>query len=174
MRKQILLIVFFSALTIAGYSQNPWELGAEYMRSIGKGFNTNIAGARYETFRNKNSFSIGLTYHFSSKSSYSAYKGFGAYAGYRYGFGNSTNGNSAFAGLRVLFSFENFEGKTSLNSLMMTPVGEAGYHFIFAKHIFTTPSVGYGYSIKITKENNSMDEDIGGRIIPALAAGYRF
>jgi hypothetical protein len=177
MRKQILFILFCTVLSVTANSQNPWELGAEYMRSIGKGFSGNIAGPRYETFRNKNSFSIGLTYHFSSKGSYSSSKGFGMYAGYRYSLSNNANAKgNGFVGLRALFSFENFEGKTNLNSLMCTPVAEAGYQFLFLKNktLFTTPSVGYGYSIKITKENNSMDEDIGGRIIPAIAAGYRF
>ena len=174
MQKPILLILVYLVAAISGNSQNPWEFGAEFQKSIGKVYKGNIAGARYESFKNKNSFSIGLTYHFSAKSSYSTSKGFGMYVGYRHGFGNNTNGSNVFAGIRLLFSFENFEGKTSLNSLMMTPIAEAGYHFIFSKNIFTTPSVGFGYTIKITKENNSLDEDVGGRIIPALAAGYRF
>lgn len=174
MHKLIPFILFCSVTTIAAYSQNPRELGAEYMRPIGKGFNGNMTGPRFETFSNSNSFTIGLTYHFSSKNSYSFSKGFGMYAGYRYSFGSNTKGNNPFAGLRVLFSFENFEGKTHLNSLMMTPVAEAGYHFIFAKRIFTSPFIAGGYTIKITKEHNSLDEDVGGRFIPGIAAGYRF
>jgi hypothetical protein len=78
------------------------------------------------------------------------------------------------SGLRLLFAFENFEGKTNLGSLMFTPIGEAGYHFVFGDHIFTTPSIAYGYQIKVTKEHNTRDQDEGGRIIPGLAAGYRF
>ncbi|HET9744781.1 MAG TPA: hypothetical protein VFP97_03650, partial [Chitinophagaceae bacterium] len=65
-------------------------------------------------------------------------------------------------------------GKTNLGSLMFTPGAEAGYHFVFGTHIFTAPSIGYGYQIKITKEYNSRDDDVGGRIIPGLSAGYRF
>src|ERR1043165_7372753 len=88
------------------------------MRSIGKGFNGNIASFRYESYKNKNSFSLGITYHFSSKQSYSVSKGFGIYAGYRLGFGTNPNGSNPFVGLRMLFSLENFEGKTNLNSLI--------------------------------------------------------
>jgi hypothetical protein len=31
---------------------------------------------------------------------------------------------------------------------MFTPIGEAGYHFLFGDHFFTTPSIGYGYPNK--------------------------
>ena len=144
------------------------------MKPIGKGFKSNIVGGRYENFNNKTAFSFGLTYHFAPKNAYGGFKGFGAYAGFRNYFGNNAKGSNPFIGLRVLFSFENFEGKTNLNSLMFTPFGEAGYHFVFGTHIFTTPSIGYGYTLKITKEFNSREDDEGGRIIPGLAAGYRF
>lgn len=174
MRKLIPLLLFYLITALNGYSQKPWELGAEYLRSIGKGFNGTIAGPRYESFNKKSSFSVGLTYHFSSKKSYSVSKGFGIYAGYRLGFGNSASKGNPFAGLRVHFSFQNFEGKTSLNSLMITPIAEAGYHYGITSKIFATGSVGYGYTIKKSKDYNSLDEDTGGRIIPALAAGYRF
>ncbi len=157
-----------------GFAQNPAEIGGEYMRSMGQGYTNNIAAGRYETFRSKNSYSFGITYHFSSKKSYSVSKGFGIYAGYRYSFSSNINGNSPFAGARVMFSFENFEGKTSLNSLMATPVAELGYHFVFGERIFAAPAFGFGYTIKITKEYNSLDEDEGKRYIPSIAAGYRF
>lgn len=174
MQKPILFILFFTAITLEDFSQNPWEFGGEYLKTIGKVYKGNIAGARYTSYKNKNSFSIGLTYHFSSKSSYSTSKGFGMYAGFRHGFGNNPTGCNPFLGIRALFSFENFEGKTSLNSLMMTPIAEAGYHFLFGKTLYTTPFVGWGYTIKITKEYNSLDEDIGGRIMPGIGAGFRF
>lgn len=164
------LILFF----ISSYAQNPWELGGEYMKPIGKGYKSNIAALRYEHYSNKTSFSIGFTYHFSGNDSYGGFKGFGMYAGLRNSFGNNTSGSNPFIGLRVLFAFENFEGKTNLGSLMFTPMAETGYHFVFGKHLFTTPSVGYGYQIKITKEYNSRNDDVGGRIIPGLSAGYRF
>ena len=174
MKKTILINVFFLVAAVAGFSQKPWEVGGELLKAIGNGYKSNIASVRYESFNNKNSVSIGLTYHFSSKASYSSSKGFGLYAGLRHGFGNNINGSNPFAGIRVLFSFENFEGKTNLNSLMCTPIFEAGYHFVFAKSLFVTPSVGWGYTIKVTKEYNSLDEDVGGRIMPAIAAGLRF
>lgn len=144
------------------------------MKPIGKGYKGNIAGLRYENFPDKSSFSIGFTYHFSAKDAYGGSRGVGMYAGFRYSLGNNISGSNPFIGLRTLFSFENFEGKTSLNSLFFTPIAEAGYHFVFGDNFFSTPSVGYGYSIKVTKEYNSRDDDEGGRIIPALSAGFRF
>ena len=172
--KNLVLFLVFIAFILPGYAQNPWELGAEYMMPIGKGYKSNIAGLRYENFNNKISFSAGITYHFSSRDAYGGFRGYGIYAGFRNSFGNSTSGSNPFIGLRVLFALENFEGKTNLGSLMFTPIGEAGYHFVFGDHFFTTPSIGYGYQIKVTKEYNTRDQDVGGRIIPGLAAGYRF
>jgi hypothetical protein len=172
--KNLLLFVLFFALTLISKAQNPWELGGEYMMPIGKGYKSNIAGLRYENFNSKTSFSLGITYHFSARDSYGGFKGYGLYAGFRNSFGNNTSGSNPFIGLRVLFAFENYEGKTNLGSLMFTPIGEAGYHFLFGDHFFTTPSIGCGYQIKVTKEYNTRDQDVGGRIIPGLATGYRF
>ena len=176
MQKKLLLILFFSATVISAKAQEkPWQLGAEYMRSIGKGFNSAIIGARYETFPSKHSWSAGITYALSSKKSYSSYKGFGLYVGWRYAFAISSSGKgNAFGGLRFHAAFENFEGKTNLGSLMFTPMVEMGYQFVFKTHYFAAPSIGYGYKKKITKESNSLDEDEGGRILPSLSAGYRF
>jgi hypothetical protein len=170
--KLLILALFFASFS--SHAQKPFELGGEYLMPMGKGFRNTIAGARGESFNNKNSFSIGLTYHFSSAKSYSTSKGFGIYAGYRYSFSNDVNGNSPFLGARVLIHMENFDGKTNLNSFFITPFAEAGYHFMFAKSFYAAPSVGYGYSIKLTKEYNSLDEDVGKRFIPSLSAGYRF
>ncbi|HET6767281.1 MAG TPA: hypothetical protein VFH08_07780 [Chitinophagaceae bacterium] len=172
--KNLVLSALVSALCLAASAQNPWELGAEYMKPIGKGYKSNIVGPRYENFNNKTSFSVGITYHFSPKDAYGGFKGYGMYAGFRQGFGHLNSDSNPFIGLRVLFAFENFEGKTNLGSLMFTPIGEAGYHFVFGDHIFTTPSIGYGYQLKVTKEHNTRDQDEGGRIIPGLSAGYRF
>ena len=172
--KNLFLFLVISAVTLTSSAQNPWELGGEYMMPIGKGYKSNIAGLRYETFNNKTSFSIGITYHFSPRDSYGGFKGYGMFAGIRNSFGDNISGSDAFVGLRVLFAFENYEGKTNLGSLMFTPIGEVGWHFLFGDHFFTTPSIGYGYQIKVTKEHNTRDQDEGGRIIPGLAAGYRF
>ena len=172
--KNLLLFLLTSGLTLSSAAQNPWELGADYMKPMGKGYKSNIVGVHYESFNNKTSFSIGITYHFSARDSYGGFKGYGIWAGFRNSFGDNTSGSNPFIGLRVLFAFENYEGKTNLGSLMFTPIGEAGYHFLFGDHFFTTPSIGYGYQIKVTKENNTRDQDEGGRIIPGLAAGYRF
>lgn len=174
MKKYFIILFTATILTSVSWSQKPWELGAEYQRSIGKGFSDHLGGIRYESFNNKNSFSIGLQYQFSSNKSYSTSRGFALYAGYRYAFGSNTKGNNPFVGARVRFSFQNFDGKTILNSLLITPSAEAGYHFVFAKHFFGAPMLGYGYTIKLSKDYNSLDEDVGGRFLPGLSAGYRF
>ena len=172
--KNLFLFLLISALSLTSVAQNPSELGADYMMPIGKGYKSNIAGVRYENFNSKTSFSIGITYHFSARDSYGGFKGYGMWAGFRKSFGDNISGSDGFIGLRALFAFENFEGKTNLGSLMFTPIGEVGWHFLFGDHFFTTPSVGYGYQIKVTKEHNTRDQDEGGRIIPGLSAGYRF
>ena len=170
-------LIFLSLILISAFTsqaQIPWELGGEFMRPMGKGYKSNIGAVRYERFNSKTSFSIGITYHFAPRDAYGGFRGYGAFAGFRNYFGNNLTGSKPFIGARVLFAFENFEGKTNLGSLMFTPSAEAGYHFVFGKHIFTTPSIAYGYQLKITKEYNTRDDDEGGRIIPGLAAGYRF
>lgn len=172
--KAFILFILIITLSLQSSSQNPWELGMDYMMPIGKGYKSNIIGPRYENYNNKTSFNIGLTYHFSSNDVYGGFKGFGIYGGLRYSLGNNSTGSNPFIGARLLFSFENFEGKTNLNSLFFTPLAEAGYHFIFGKHFFTSPAIGYGYSLKITKEYNSREDDEGGRVIPAVSAGFRF
>jgi hypothetical protein len=172
MHKLIIICICFLIICLNTFSQSIWELGAEYQHPIGKGASDNIAGIRTENYRNKSSWSIGLTYNFASKS-YSEYKGFGLYAGYRYAFGVKAKGN-IFAGLRAAFTFTNFAGKERAGGISFFPSAEAGYHFNFKKHWFASPSVGYGYIIKMTKEYNSLQEDEGGRVIPSISAGYKF
>ncbi len=172
MYKLVSILFCFSFFIETCLSQSIWELGGEYQHPIGKGASDNIAGIRGENYRNKSSWSIGITYNFASKT-YSEYKGFGLYAGYRYAFGIKTKGN-IFTGLRATFMFTNFAGKERSNGISFFPSAEAGYHFIFRNKWFASPSVGYGYIIKMTKELNSLQEDEGGRIIPSISAGYRF
>lgn len=155
-------------------AQRPFEWGGEYIRPIGIGYNNAKVALRTESFSNKNSYSAGITYQLVSQKGYSVSRGFGAYVGYRYSFSDNILGNSPFLGARVLFSFENFDGQTNRNSLFITPWAEAGYHFVFKKVIYAAPCVGYGYTKKITKDNNSLNEDDGRRFIPSLSAGYRF
>ena len=174
MPKQLLFIVAIMLVIFSSNAQHPFEFGGEYIRSIGKGYNNAKAAARGESFNNKSSFSAGITYQLASKKAYSVSHGLGLYVGYRYAFSNKTIGNSPFAGARVLFSLENFEGQTNRNSLFITPWAEVGYHLLFAKHIYAAPSIGYGYTKKISKDYNSLNEDDGGRIFPSLSAGYRF
>ena len=171
MNKLITTLVCLFIFTAIGFSQTEW--GAEGQHAFGKGANDNMLGGRYEGFNGKSSWSLGLTYNFSSEKSYSQYQGFGFYFGYRYGFKLTQNGNP-FVGFRASFSFNNFAGKEKENGSTITPTFETGYHFIFGTHVFTTPAIGYGYSIKLTKPNNSLQEDEGSRFITGLALGYRF
>ena len=83
MLRFIILLVLLST-TLFSKAQNPFELGAEYMRLIGKGYNNAKAAVRGESFNNKSSFSAGITYQLASKKAYSVSHGFGVYIGYRY------------------------------------------------------------------------------------------
>jgi hypothetical protein len=168
------LLFLLLVIGVTANAQNPFEVGAEYIRSLGQGYNHAKAALRNEMFSNKNSFSVGLTYQLSSKKAYSVSHGFGIYLGYRYSFSTKNPGNSPFAGARVLFSLENFEGQSKQNSFFITPIVEAGYHLIFAKSFFAAPTIGYGKTIKMSHDFRSLDEDNGTRIIPSIAAGYRF
>jgi hypothetical protein len=159
---------------LQGYTQNSLELGGEYIRAIGHGYNSAKVAVRGESFSGKNSYSAGITYQISSKKSYSVSHGLGLYIGFRHAFGANLEGNNPFAGARVLFSFENFEGQTNRNSLFITPWAEAGYHFMFANSFYAAPAIGYGYTKKMSKDFNSLNEDDGGRLMPSLSAGYRF
>jgi hypothetical protein len=174
MKKLFFVTATLLLLFINGFSQNPYEIGAEYIRTTGQMHSGARAAGRYESFSNKNSLSIGLTYQIPSKKSYSVAHGYGLYIGYRYSFSNNIKGNTPFAGARVLFSLENFEGQTSKNSLFITPWAEAGYHFVFAKHIYAAPCIAFGKELKLSKDFHSLDEDNGGRFMPSLSAGYRF
>jgi hypothetical protein len=174
MYKLFLLISTAALITLDSYAQHPFEAGVEYIRSIGQGYNNARAAVRGESFSNKNSFSAGITYQLSSAKAYSVSRGFGLYIGYRYAFSSNVNSSSIFAGARILFSLENFEGQTKNNSLFITPWAEAGYHFIFGKSFYAAPSVGYGYTLKVSKDYNSLNEDDGKRLMPSLSAGYRF
>ncbi len=173
MKKLVSFFIVIFIFTNPGFSQT--ELGPEAQHAFGKGANDNMIGARYENFHAKNSWSIGLTYNFSSEKSYSEYKGIGFYVGYRRGFSynNSGNGN-AFLGFRATFLFDNFAGKEKANGSSIMPTFEGGYQFLFGNHVYTTPSLGYGYEIKLAKENNSLQEDEGSRFIPGISMGYRF
>ena len=167
-----ILFTFF-LIFISAISFGQTEIGGEYIRAIGKGYNASKVAVRGETFKEKNSYSTGITYQLASAKSYSVSRGFGIYFGYRYAFGNNVLGNNPFAGARVLISFENFEGQTRNNSILITPFAEAGYHFIFKKNYFAAPSIGYGYTFNFSKDFHSMDEDQGKRFIPSVSAGYR-
>jgi len=109
MNKHFIIMLMAICAGFSSHSQRPFELGGEYLRAIGKGYNSAKVAVRGESFNNKSSFNFGITYQLSSKKAYSVSSGFGLYLGYRYSFSNKPN--SIFAGARVLFSFENFEGQ---------------------------------------------------------------
>ncbi|MBS1621062.1 MAG: hypothetical protein JST10_02355 [Bacteroidetes bacterium] len=167
-----LLICVFGLMTVC-YSQT--EFGPEVQHTFGKGASDNMFGLRYEGFRARNSWNIGLSYNFSSKKSYSQSKGIGFYIGYRRGFSynNSGNGN-AFLGFRSTFLFDSFMGKEKSKGSFIMPTFEGGYQFLFGNHVYATPAAGYGYKIKLNKEFNSLQEDEGGRFIPGISIGARF
>ena len=172
--KTAILFFFFFLTIINVAAQFRTELGAEYIRSMGKGYNHAKAALRGESFNgSKNSFSAGITYQLGSKKAYSVSHGFGVYIGYRYSFSVKTV-SSAFAGARVLFSLENFEGQTRQNSVFFTPWAEAGYHIGIGKRYYAAPSLGFGKTFKFSKDYHSLDEDNGPRLMPSVSAGYRF
>ncbi|MGB2704052.1 MAG: hypothetical protein WBC81_10315, partial [Chitinophagaceae bacterium] len=115
MNKYALPILAAMLIAFGSYAQKPFELGVEYIREMGKVYNTSKAAVRGESFNNKSSYSAGITYQLASNKSYSVSRGFGLYVGFRYAFSNNLNGNSPFAGARILFSLENFEGQTNRN-----------------------------------------------------------
>ena len=174
MYKNVILILATICISVIIHAQQPFELGIEYIQSKGKGYKTTKVAGRGESINSQNSFSAGITYQLKSSKAYSVSKGLGVFVGYRYAFSNKVIGNSPFAGARVLFSLENFEGQTNRNSLFITPWAEVGYHLLFIKHFYAAPAIGYGYTLKFSKDYNSLDEDNGGRLLPSLSAGYRF
>lgn len=173
MQKNI-LITLAILISSSVFSQQLFELGGEVLKSYGKGYGTTKVAGRGENFNNKNSFSLGITWQLASKKAYSVSTGFGIFAGYRRAFGNNVKGSNPFGGGRLLISLEDFEGKTRQKSVMITPIIEAGYHFVFGKRIFTSPAVGFGYTIEMSQGFNSLNEDVGKRFIPSLSSGYRF
>jgi hypothetical protein len=175
MRRYLLLLcatLVFNHL----FSQDHFEIGPEYLKMLGSNYNSTKVAIRGESFSQgkKGSMSVGITYQLASNKSYSVSTGFGIFAGYRYAFSSNINGNSPFAGARVLISFENFAGKSRQNSILVTPLAEVGYHLVIGKHIFTAPAFGFGYTLQVTGDYNSLNEDVGKRFVPSLSAGYRF
>lgn len=172
--KSLLVIICFLMSGINTLAQSRTELGAEYIRSMGKGYNHAKAAVRGESFNgSKSSISAGITYQLGSKKAYSVSHGFGIYIGYRYSFSVKTV-SSAFAGARILLSFENFEGQTRQNSLFITPWAEAGYHIGIGKKFYAAPSLGFGKTFKFSRDYHSLDEDNGPRLMPSVSAGIRY
>ena len=177
MNKLITILICLFAFSETSFSQNPWELGAEYQHPFGKGVSDNVLGARYEGFKNKSSWSFGITYTLAGKSDGDK-GGFGFYAGYRYGFSPSFNANgnggNGYVGFRASFNFLGYEhGSKKGNDATITPTVELGYQFIIKTHTYFTPGIGYGYSMKLNSETDAPNDE-GSRFIPTVGVGYRF
>ena len=70
--KTPILFLILTTVMINVAAQSRTELGAEYIRSMGKGYNHAKAAVRGESFNgSKNSFSAGITYQLGSKKAYS-------------------------------------------------------------------------------------------------------
>lgn len=155
------------------------EIGAEYQHGFGKNYHDNYLGGLYEGFAStgKSSWQVGLSYTFNSisaeKKTYGR-SGLAISAGYRYGFSYGTSGNLV-TGVRTTFSFA--KGLESERHSTFTPSLEFGYHYTFnnfGKGGFTTPSLGLGYNIKMSGDEETKENEEGPLFLIRLGAGYRF
>jgi len=160
MKKISILVLLFSFVGLAGYSQ--FEFGAEFQHNFSKS-GSNIASGSFESFSLKRSFTAGVSYNFSSGKNNG---GVGFFVGTRYSFGNtmkaSMTGN-IMAGGRLAYN---------VNQGSLSATIETGYHAIFNIHGFATPSLGLGYTFDLDKDGD--DESKAPWLFTRVAAGYRF
>lgn len=157
-----------------------WELGGEYQYNCGHNLSQHDIGIRYDGFQNRNNWNIGILFdcgHTKSKDG-NKESGIGISAGYRYGFSYGNHGN-LFGGVRATFEFDKWkdkDGKEISKETVFVPKIETGYQYIFGTsgHIYTTPSIGFGYGIKLNATGTETKADEGGRFIPSISMGYRF
>ena len=192
MKKLFAISFFMLLISVTTFSQYPyntgsvttsskiWELGAEYEYNCGHDLAQHDIGVRYDGFQNKNNWNIGISYDFGKTKTKNGYKecGFGLSAGYRYGFSYGTHGN-LFGGVRATFEFDKWkdkDGKEISKETVFVPKIEGGYQYIFGTtgHIYTTPSIGYGYGIKLNATGTEVKADESGRFVPGISMGYRF
>jgi hypothetical protein len=169
-------IFFFSSPCFS--QNNIWDLGGEYQYNYGRNISEHDLGVRYDGFQNKNNWNLNLSYDIgrsSSKNGKERESGYSLSLGYRYSFQTSANGNF-FGGVRTTFEFDNWKGngKSISKESVFVPKIETGYQFIYSTHGFTTPSVGYGYGIKLNAQGDETKGDEGSRFIPGISIGYRF
>lgn len=187
MKKIICALAGFCFFYTPGFSQHPYEISGEYQHDFGKNYNANSFGARYERYDNNNSrnannsnkgsWSFGVNYILSTGSAGNEKtkgRGFGIYAGYRYGIKYGLSGN-LFGGLRTTFAFRN-NGQGN-NYSVFTPSIEFGYHYTsqdFGKGGAFTPFVAFGYDIKIAADEKTKNIHEGAIFSPGISIGYRF
>lgn len=177
MKKSIVILLCCCIIGIPGFTQHPWELTGEYQHGFGKNYNVNILGPRYEVYSNKSSWSLGITYTFSSqgtKGNIEKGNGIGVYAGYRYGLSYGISGD-LFGGIRTAFTFSK-DGNGKRYSLF-TPSFETGYHYTsqdFGKGGVFTPFVSLGYDVKLNPDDQSKASHKGIVVAPGMTIGYRF
>lgn len=180
MKQIVTACCFIFFISGTGFSQNNiWDLGGEYQFNYGKNIQEHDLGIRYDGFQMKNNWNIGISVDFgrsSAKSGGEKECGYGLSFGYRYSFQSNVNGNF-FGGVRATFEFDNWKdehGKSISKEAVFVPRIETGYQFIFNTHGFTTPSLGYGYGIKLNSTGNETKGDEGSRLITGISLGYRF
>lgn len=176
----LISLTTFSQYNTVTTGSKIWELGAEYQYNSGHNLAQHDIGARYDGFQNKNNWNISISFDFGNTKSKEGYKesGIGLSAGYRYGFSYGTHGN-LFGGIRATFEFDKWkdkDGKEISKETVFVPKIEGGYQYLFgnAGHIYTTPSIGYGYGIKLSSTGTEEKADEGSRFISGIALGYRF
>lgn len=167
-------------LALNGQSQNPWELGGEYRYNCGHNLSQHDFGLRYNGFQNKSSWSLGVSIDIGRTKSHDGAKecGFGLSAGYNYGFGYQNKGNW-FSGAGLTLEFDKWkdkDGKSISEETVLVPKIELGYQHLYGTlgHIYTTPAIGAGYSLKLKSEGTENKADEGARFIGRLEVGYRF
>ncbi len=176
----------FLLMSYAGFSQSStgssiWELGGEYQYNFGHNLSQHDLGIRYDGFKGRSNWNIGISYDFgktTNKTDVLKEYGFGLSVGYRYGFHYNANSN-LFGGVRATFEFDHWKdgsGKATSKETVFVPKIEAGYQRTFGTmgHEYATPSIGYGYGIKLNADGNETKADEGSRFIPGISFGYRF
>ncbi len=177
MKTSVAVLISCFIIGTAGWSQNPWELTGEYQHGFGKNYNVNSLGPRYEVYSNKSSWSLGITYTFSSQGkekNIERSKGLGLYAGYHYGLSYGISGN-LFGGVRTSFTFG--KNKNGEKYTLFTPYLETGYHYTsqdFGRGGVFTPFVSLGYDLRLNPDEQSKASHQGVVVAPGISMGYRF
>ena len=180
MKKLLYISSCIIILNATGFSQTASEYSAEYQHGFGKNFNEDMIGARYEGYssmKGKSSWSLGITYNFSSTHSgkeTAKNNGFEFYAGYRYGLSYGISGN-LYGGVRTSFTFSKNANGNKYN--LFTPSIETGYHYTsqdFGKGGCFTSNISFGYDLNIGNDEKAKSVHEGYVFTPGISIGYRF